>query len=33
MIRFILLGLAVWLVVSVPFALFMGQFIKAGQRD
>jgi len=32
-IRLILVGLAVWLVVSVPLAVLVGRFIKAGQRD
>jgi len=32
MIRLVLFWVAVWFVVSVPFALFMGRFIKAGRR-
>jgi len=31
--RWVLIGLAVWLVVSLPFAVLVGRFIKAGQRD
>jgi len=33
MIRLILVGLAVWLVVSLPLAVLVGRFIKAGRRE
>jgi hypothetical protein len=32
-VRFILIVLAVSSVVSLPFAVLVGRFIKAGQRD
>jgi len=32
-IRLVLIGLAVWLVVSLPFAVLVGRFIKAGRRE